>query len=147
MRSSTTPSLHMSSSFWITHRATNGSTSRFHFRTYAPSYPLQYVFWQDKWGPLCLKFITFWPWLTNWLVFLVFQLFSLIFSTMLQMQLGLPHSSIEVILWCVCTHLNNPMGIHFLCYVHGNECTGIHDPIHNIFITIAWNVGFHVGQK
>jgi hypothetical protein len=63
------------------------------------------------------------------------------------MQLGLPHSSIVGILWCVCIHPINPMGIHFLCHVHGNECTKIHDPIHNTFVAIAWNVGFHVGQK
>jgi hypothetical protein len=39
------------------------------------------------------------------------------------------------------------MGIHLLCCVHGNECTRIHDPIHNTFVAIAGNVGFHVGQK
>jgi hypothetical protein len=37
----------------------------------------------------------------------------------------------------VCTHPVNLMGIHFLCYVHGNEHIGTHDAIHDTFVTIA----------
>jgi hypothetical protein len=39
------------------------------------------------------------------------------------------------------------MGIHFLHYAHGNEHIGIHDAIHDTFVTIARNVGFHVGWE
>ncbi len=39
------------------------------------------------------------------------------------------------------------MGIHFLHCVHGNEHTGTHDVIHDTFVGIARDVGFHVGQK
>jgi hypothetical protein len=37
------------------------------------------------------------------------------------------------------------MGIHLLRCVHSNECTRTHDAIHDIFATIAQDVGFHVG--
>jgi len=46
-------------------------------------------------------------WLTIWLIFLSFQLVLLIFSTMFQIQLGWPQSSIAGILQCVCTHSKN----------------------------------------
>jgi hypothetical protein len=36
-------------------------------------------------------------------------------------------------------------GVHFLCHVHGNEHMGTHDAIRNTFVTIAQDVGFHVG--
>ncbi len=39
------------------------------------------------------------------------------------------------------------MCIHLLHCVHGNECTRTHDVICNTFAAIAWNVGFHMGQK
>jgi hypothetical protein len=39
------------------------------------------------------------------------------------------------------------MGIHLLCCVHGNECTGTHDAIRNTFVAITRDVGFHMGQK
>jgi hypothetical protein len=35
------------------------------------------------------------------------------------------------------------MGIHLLCYVHGNEHIEVHDAIHHVFVAIARNVGFH----
>jgi hypothetical protein len=63
------------------------------------------------------------------------------------MRLILPYPSIVNKPWCVCTHPINPMGIHLLHCAHGNEHIGTHDVIHNIFATIAWNVGFHVGQQ
>jgi hypothetical protein len=47
----------------------------------------------------------------------------------------------------MCIHLIDPMGIHLLHYVHGNEHIGTHDVIHNTFAAITWNVGFHVGWK
>jgi hypothetical protein len=39
------------------------------------------------------------------------------------------------------------MGIHLLRFVHGNECIGTHDVICDIFVAIAWDVGFHVGRE
>jgi len=39
------------------------------------------------------------------------------------------------------------MNIHLLCCVHGNERTKTHDAICDIFVTIAQDVGFHVGRK
>jgi hypothetical protein len=39
------------------------------------------------------------------------------------------------------------MCIHLLYYVHGNERMGTHDVVCNTFVTIARDVGFHVGQK
>jgi hypothetical protein len=86
-------------------------------------------------------------WFIIQLVFLAFQLFSLVSSTTLHMQLGLPHSSITNILWCVCTHPIDLMGIHLLCCVHGNEHIRTHDAICNTLTTIAQDTGFHVGQK
>jgi hypothetical protein len=34
------------------------------------------------------------------------------------------------------------MGIHLLHCVHGNECTGTHDAIHDTFAAIAQNASF-----
>jgi hypothetical protein len=53
------------------------------------------------------------------------------------MQLGLPHLLIEGIFRCVCTHPIDPMGIHFLCCVQGNECTKTHDAIRDTFVIIV----------
>jgi hypothetical protein len=39
------------------------------------------------------------------------------------------------------------MGIHLLCYAHGNKCTGTYDAIHNTFAAITRDVNFHMGQK
>jgi hypothetical protein len=47
MWSSTTLSSCVSSTIWITHRATNGSTPRFHFEASAPSYPFQHALQWD----------------------------------------------------------------------------------------------------
>jgi hypothetical protein len=80
----------------------------------------------------------------------IFPSFKLIFpvlSTMFWIQLGLAHPSILSILQCVCTHPTDPMNIHLLCCVHGNGCTKTHDAIHDTFVAIAQNVGFHMGQK
>jgi hypothetical protein len=86
-------------------------------------------------------------WLTTQPIFLTFPLFSSKKFTAFHMWLGLPHPSIARIPGCVCTHFIDLMGIHLLCYVHGNECIGTHDGIHNTFATIAWDINFHVGQK
>jgi hypothetical protein len=63
------------------------------------------------------------------------------------MWLGLPHPSITGIPRCVCTHSIDPMSIHLLCCVHGNECIKTHDAIRNTFATIARDVAFYVGQE
>jgi hypothetical protein len=47
----------------------------------------------------------------------------------------------------MCTHPNDPTGIHLLHCAHGNERTGTHDAIYDTFIAIVQDVGFHVGQK
>jgi hypothetical protein len=47
----------------------------------------------------------------------------------------------------VCTHPINPMGIHFLRCVHGNERTRTHDVICDTFVAIVQNVGYHVGWE
>jgi hypothetical protein len=39
------------------------------------------------------------------------------------------------------------MGIHLLHYVHGNECIGTHDAIHDTFATIAQDASFHMGRE
>ncbi len=80
------------------------------------------------------------------LVFLAFQLSSPIYITF-HTQLGLPHLFIANILWCVCTHHVNPMGIHLLRCAHGNECMGTHDVVCDTFVAIAWDASFHVGWK
>jgi hypothetical protein len=71
----------------------------------------------------------------------------LVFFIAYQTWLGLPHPSIISIPQCMCTHCINPVGIHFLHCVPGKERTWTHDAIHDTFITIAWNVGFHMGWK
>jgi hypothetical protein len=81
-------------------------------------------------------------WLTIWSIFPNFQLVSLVFFTMFQIQLGLPHSSIASIFQCVCTHPIDLMDIHLLHCAHGNEHIGTHDVICNTFVTIAWDVAF-----
>jgi len=86
-------------------------------------------------------------WLTTWLIFQTFQLLSLICCIDFHMWFGLPHPLIACIPWCVCTHLVNPMGINFLCYVHGNEHIGTHDVICNTFVVIAQDACFHMGQE
>jgi hypothetical protein len=104
----------------------------------------------DTWGPLCLNFIMFQPWGKLWFIvqpiFPTFRLSSPNFPTMFWTQLKLPHPSIACILLCVCTHPIDPMGVHLLHYTHGNEHIGTYDAIHDIFVVIAWDVGFHVGQ-
>jgi hypothetical protein len=47
----------------------------------------------------------------------------------------------------VCTHPINPMGIHFLRCVHGNERTRTYDVICDTFVAIVQNVGYHVGRE
>jgi hypothetical protein len=44
----------------------------------------------------------------------------------------------------MCIHLIDPMGIHFLCYAHGNEHIRTHDAIHDPFVTIVRDASFHV---
>jgi len=39
------------------------------------------------------------------------------------------------------------MGIHLLHYAHGNKHTRTHDVIHDTFVVIMRDAGFHVGQK
>jgi hypothetical protein len=39
------------------------------------------------------------------------------------------------------------MGIHLLHCVHDNEAMGTHDVVHDTFVAIMWDVGFHVGWK
>jgi len=141
----------VSFSIWTIHRATNGSIWRFHLGMFALSYPFQHIFRQNIWSPSCPNFIMFWPtiyaWFTTRLIFLTFRLFSSIFYIVFHMRLGLPHPSIVGIPWCVCTHPINPMGIHFLCYVHGNKHIGTHDVSCNIFVAIARDACFHVGRE
>ncbi len=86
-------------------------------------------------------------WLTSWLVFPTFLLFSLVFCITFCTWLRLPHLSIASIHRCVCTHPINPMGIHFLRCVHGNERTRTYDVICDTFVAIVQNVGYHVGRE
>jgi hypothetical protein len=57
------------------------------------------------------------------------------------------HPSIVGVFRCVCTHPIDLMGIHLLRCVHGNKRIGTHDVICDTFVTIAWDVGFHVGWE
>jgi hypothetical protein len=86
-------------------------------------------------------------WLIIKQIFLGFWLTSLVFSTTLQIWFELPHPSIASIPRCVCTHPINPMSFHFLHCVHGNKCTWSHDAVHNTFVAMAWDVGFHKGRE
>ncbi len=86
-------------------------------------------------------------WFTTRPIFPTFQLSSLDFCTIVHTWLRLPHPLIAGILWCVCTHPINPLSIHLLHFVHGNEHTRTHDAICDTFATIAQDVGFHLGQK
>jgi len=69
------------------------------------------------------------------------------FFTTFCMRLGLPHPSIANIPRCVCTHPIDPMGIHFLHCVHGNERTKTHDIICDTFVAIMQDVNFHMKQE
>jgi len=137
MWSFTTLSPYMFSSIWKIHWATNGSTSRLerlHHHT------LFNMFFNETFEAFCAWILScFNPgvstWVTTQLVFLAFWLSSPIFCTIFHTWLGPPHSLITSILRCVCTHPIDPMGIHFLCCVHGNECTRTHDAIHDTFVS------------
>jgi hypothetical protein len=76
-------------------------------------------------------------WLTIWLIFLSFWPTSLVFSTVFQIRLGLPHLLVASILQCGCTHPIDPMGIHLLCCAHDDEHTWTHDAIHDTSVAIA----------
>jgi hypothetical protein len=39
------------------------------------------------------------------------------------------------------------MGIHLLHCAHDNEAMGTHDVVHDTFVAIMWDVGFHMGWK
>jgi hypothetical protein len=84
-------------------------------------------------------------WLIIQLIFPTFQLFSLIFSTVLRTQFRLPHLSIASLLRCMCPNPIDPTGIHLLHCAHGNERTWTYDIILDIFVAIMRDVGFHVG--
>ncbi len=86
-------------------------------------------------------------WFIIWLIFLAFWLSSPTFFTTFHMWLRLPHLLIIGILRCMCTHPIDFMDIHLLCCVHGNEHIGTHNVVRNIFVAIAQNVNFHVGQE
>jgi hypothetical protein len=86
-------------------------------------------------------------WFTCQLVFLTFQLFSLVFYTVFHTQLGLPHSSIASIPWCVCTHPIDSLGIHLLHCAHGNERIETYDAIRDTFAAIARDASFHMEWK
>jgi hypothetical protein len=138
-------------SIWITYWATNGLTSKFHLKTFTPSYFFQYTFRWNIWDLSCLNFIMFLP-KSRCLAYSLINLFNLskknsFFSITLQTQLGLSHPSIASIPQCVYTYPINPMDIHFLWCTHDNECKWTHDTIHNTFITIVKNASFHVGQE
>jgi len=60
------------------------------------------------------------------------------------MRFGLPHFSIIGILWCICTHPIDLMGVHLLCCTHNNKCIRTHDVICNTFVAIAQSFEFHV---
>ncbi len=86
-------------------------------------------------------------WFTIRPIFPNSQLVSPIFFTTFRIWFGLPHPSIASIPWCMCTHPIDCMGIHLLCYAHGNECTRTHDAVCNTFVAIVWDVGFHWGEN
>jgi hypothetical protein len=86
-------------------------------------------------------------WLPTQPIFPAFLLFCTSFFTTFRMQLGLPHPSIPNILWCMCTHPIDVMGVHLLCCTHGNEYIGTHDVIRDIFVAITRDVDFHVKRN
>jgi hypothetical protein len=86
-------------------------------------------------------------WLIAQPTFPTFQLSSPSFSTMFQMRLGLPHLSIVSIPWCVCTHLIDATSVHLLRCAHGNEHMNTHDVVCITFVTLPWDVNFHVRWK
>jgi hypothetical protein len=139
------------SSIWTIHWVTNGLTSRFHFKAFAPSHLLEHAFQRDVWSPLCLNIIMFWP-KGGCLAYnstnlsslsIIFPSFFRTFHTLL----GQPYPSIVGIFWCVCIHPIDLMGIHLLHCVHANEHIKTHDVICDTFVAIAWDVDFHVGWK
>ncbi len=86
-------------------------------------------------------------WVTIKPIFLGFWLASLVFFVMFRIQLEMPHPLIVSILWCVCTHPIDPIGIHLLHCAHDNERTWTHDAVHDTFVTIAQDASFHVRRK
>jgi hypothetical protein len=136
---------------WTIYHATNDSISKFHLRAFAPLYPFQHALWWDIWGPLCLNFIMFWPKDKHLVYILInFPCLSIISPNFLHNILNVtwttPSFNCRHPLMCMHTS-HRPMGIHLLCCAHGNECIGTHDVIHDTFVAIAQDSGFHVGQK
>jgi hypothetical protein len=119
---------------------------------FAPSYPLWHAFWHDTWSSLGSNSIMFRPWVSIWLIiqliFPTFQLSSLIFvHNIVDVGLGLLHFSIIGILWHICKHPIDFMGVHLLCCTHDNECIRTHDAICDTFVVIVQNFGFYMGWK
>jgi len=57
------------------------------------------------------------------------------------------HPFIVGIFRCVCTHSTDLMGIHLLCCAHANKRIWTHDVVHDTFVAIAQDVGFHMGWE
>jgi hypothetical protein len=100
---------------------------------------------------IVFKFMMFWSKgeclaynLTN-----LFNLSIIFFSFFITFRtwLGLSHPSIAGIFQCVCTHVIDPMSIHFLCCAHDNEHTRTYDAIRNTFVATTQDANFHMGQK
>jgi hypothetical protein len=86
-------------------------------------------------------------WFTTWLVFLTFQLSSLIFCTMFHMWFELPHPSI-VGIFHVCAHIPLTLWVStsYMLFM-ANKHMGTHDAVRNTFAVIVRDVGFHVGWE
>jgi hypothetical protein len=88
-----------------------------------------------------------WIWFMDQPTFPTFWLSSPHFSTTFWTWLGLPHPSIVGIFQCMYTHPIGATSVHFLHCAHGNEHTGTHDVVHDIFVAIIQDAEFHVGWE
>ncbi len=84
-------------------------------------------------------------WLTYRPTCLTFWLSSPSFYTTFQTWLGLSHLLIVSIPWCVYTHPIDATSVQLLYHTYNNEHTCTHDVVHDSFVAIAWDDGFHVG--
>jgi hypothetical protein len=73
-----------------------------------------------------------------------FTLPSNVFSTALHIRLNFSHPLILRVSHCICSQHLDPMGIHLLHCIYGEERMASHDVVWDVFAIIMKDVRFHV---
>jgi hypothetical protein len=73
-------------------------------------------------------------------------MFLNVFFIALHTKLDISHPLVLGVSHCIYNQPLDPMGIHFLCYAHGEEGSISHDILRDVFVGIAKDVRFHILQ-